>query len=103
MEESRSVRNSLKDMPDIILASVNCMGNMRTGQDIDRFRYHHIEKNSIGGYKMNKEVPEEFKNMTLEETKKEIIEMIRELPEESPIHKALYEGIKEIIHNESAK
>lgn len=52
---------------------------------------------------MNKEVPEEFKNMTLEETKKEIIEMIRELPEESPIHKALYEGIKEIIHNESAK
>lgn len=44
---------------------------------------------------MNKEVPEEFKNMTLEETKKEIIEMIRELPEESPIHKALYEFIKE--------
>ena len=27
---------------------------------------------------MNKEVPEKFKNMTLEETKKEIIEMIRE-------------------------
>lgn len=44
MEESRSVRNSLKDMPDINLASVNCMGDMRTGQDIDRFRYHHIEK-----------------------------------------------------------
>ena len=52
---------------------------------------------------MNKEVPEKFKNMTWEETKKEIIEMIRELPEESPIHKALYEGIKEIIHNESVK
>lgn len=44
MEESRSVGNSLKDMLDITLASVNCMGDMRTGQDIDRFRYHHIEK-----------------------------------------------------------
>lgn len=52
---------------------------------------------------MNKKELDEFKNMTLEETKKEIIEMIRELPEESPIHKALYEGIKEIIHNESVK
>lgn len=44
---------------------------------------------------MNKKELDEFKNMTLEETKKEIIEMIRELPEESPIHKALYEFIKE--------
>lgn len=44
---------------------------------------------------MNKEVPEEFKNMTLEEKKKEIIEIIRKIPDESPIHKALYEFIKE--------
>lgn len=64
MEESRSVGNSLKDMPDITLASVNCMGDMRTGQDIDRFRYHHI--------------------------------MIRELPNKTTIHKALYEFIKEV-------
>ena len=44
---------------------------------------------------MNKEVPEEFKNMTLEEKKKELIEIIRKIPDESPIHKALYEFIKE--------
>lgn len=30
-------------MHDITLASgVNCMGDMRTGQDIDRFWYRHI-------------------------------------------------------------
>lgn len=52
---------------------------------------------------MNKKELDEFKNMTLEEKKNKIIEIIRELPEESPIHKALYEGIKEIIHNESVK
>lgn len=44
---------------------------------------------------MNKEVPEEFKNMTLEEKKKEIIEIIRKIPDESPIHKELYEFVKE--------
>lgn len=66
MEESRSVGNSLKDMPDIALTSVGRMGDMRTGQDIDRFRNHHI--------------------------------MIREFPNKTTIHKALYEFIKEVIH-----
>ena len=47
---------------------------------------------------MNKEVPEKFKNMTLEETKKEIIEIIRKIPDESPIHKVLYKFIKEVTH-----
>lgn len=53
-EESRSVRNSLKDMPDITLASVNCMADMRTGQDIDRFWYHHIRRSEIScnGYEI---------------------------------------------------
>lgn len=45
---------------------------------------------------MNKEVPEEFENMTLEEKKKEIIEIIRKIPDEHPIHKPLYEFIKEV-------
>ena len=54
MEESRSIGNSLKDMPDITLASVNCMGDMCTGQDIDRFRYHHIRRSEIScnGYEI---------------------------------------------------
>lgn len=54
VEESRSVGNSLKNMPDITLASVNCMGDMRTGQDIDRFRYHHIRRSEIScnGYEI---------------------------------------------------
>lgn len=46
---------------------------------------------------MSKTEPDEFKNMTLEEKKKEIIEIIRKIPDESPIHKALYEFIKEAI------
>lgn len=36
----------------------------------------------------------EFKNMTLEENKTKIIEMIREIPEDSPIHKELYEALQ---------
>nr|DAH16847.1 MAG TPA: histone chaperone [Caudoviricetes sp.] len=34
--------------------------------------------------------------MTLEEKKNKIIEIIRKIPDESPIHKALYEFIKEV-------
>lgn len=45
---------------------------------------------------MNKEVPEKFKNMTLEEKKNKIIEIIRKIPDESPIHKVLYEFVKEV-------
>lgn len=44
---------------------------------------------------MKKEEINEFMNMTLEEKKKEIIEIIRKIPDEHPIHKALYEFIKE--------
>lgn len=44
---------------------------------------------------MDKKELDEFKNMTLEEKKNKIIEMIRKIPDESPIHKALYEFIKE--------
>ena len=33
--------------------------------------------------------------MTLEEKKNKLIEMIREIPDESPIHKELYEIFKE--------
>lgn len=44
---------------------------------------------------MNEKELDEIKNMTLEEKKKEIIEIIRKLPDESPIHKALYEFVKE--------
>lgn len=36
----------------------------------------------------------EFINMTLEEKKDKIIEMIREIPEDSPIYKELYETLK---------
>ena len=32
--------------------------------------------------------------MTLQEKKDKIIEMIREIPEDSPIHKELYEALK---------
>ena len=35
------------------------------------------------------------KDMTLEEKKSKLIEMIREIPDESPIHKELYEIFKE--------
>lgn len=45
---------------------------------------------------MDEKELDEIKNMTLEEKKKEIIEIIRKLPDESPIHKALYEFIKEV-------
>lgn len=44
---------------------------------------------------MDKKELDEFENTTLEEKKKEIIEIIRKIPDESPIHKALYEFIKE--------
>lgn len=37
----------------------------------------------------------EPKDMTLEEKKNKLIEMIREIPDESPIHKELYEIFKE--------
>lgn len=43
-------------------------------------------------------MPNEFKNMTLEEKRNEIIKMIREIPDESPIHKVLYEVLKEATH-----
>ena len=33
-------------------------------------------------------------NMTLEDKKAKIIEMIREIPEDSPIHKELYETLE---------
>ena len=36
----------------------------------------------------------EFMNMTLEEKKAEIIKMIRDIPDDSPIHKELYEVLK---------
>ena len=36
----------------------------------------------------------EFMNMTLEEKKAEIIKMIRDIPEDSPIHKELYEALE---------
>lgn len=44
---------------------------------------------------MNKKEFDEFENMTLEEKKNKIIEIIRKIPDESPIHKELYEFIKE--------
>lgn len=43
---------------------------------------------------MKKEEINEFMNMTLEEKKVEIVKMIREIPEDSPIHKELYEALK---------
>ena len=45
---------------------------------------------------MNKKELDEFENMILEEKKKEIIEIIRKIPDESPIHKVLYEFVKEV-------
>lgn len=45
---------------------------------------------------MNKKEFDEFENMTLEEKKNKIIEIIRKIPDKSPIHKALYEFIKEV-------
>lgn len=43
---------------------------------------------------MKKEETNEFMNMTLQEKKDKIIEMIREIPEDSPIHKKLYEALE---------
>ena len=43
---------------------------------------------------MKKEEINEFMNMTLQEKKDKIIEIIREIPEDSPIHKELYETLK---------
>lgn len=43
-----------------------------------------------------KEEINEFTNMTLEEKKAKLIEMIREIPEDSPIHKELYEILKKM-------
>lgn len=43
---------------------------------------------------MKKEEINEFMNMTLQEKKDKIIEIIREIPEHSPIHKELYETLK---------
>lgn len=45
---------------------------------------------------MNKKEFDEFENMTLEEKKNKIIEIIRKIPDESPIHKVLYEFVKEV-------
>lgn len=36
----------------------------------------------------------ELMNMTLEEKKAEIIKMVRDIPDDSPIHKELYETLK---------
>lgn len=44
---------------------------------------------------MKKEEINEFMNMTLQEKKDKIIEIIREIPEDSPIHKELYETLKD--------
>lgn len=43
---------------------------------------------------MKKEETNEFMNMTLEEKKAEIIKMVRNIPDDSPIHKELYETLK---------
>lgn len=43
---------------------------------------------------MKKEEINEFMNMTLQEKKDKIIEIIREIPEDSPIHKELYEALE---------
>ena len=43
---------------------------------------------------MKKEEINEFMNMTLQEKKDKIIEIIREISEDSPIHKELYETLK---------
>lgn len=42
------------------------------------------------------------KDMTLEEKKSKLIEMIREIPDESPIHKELYEILKKSNANGKA-
>lgn len=43
---------------------------------------------------MKKEETNEFINMTLEEKKAEIIKMVRDIPDDSPIHKELYEALE---------
>lgn len=43
---------------------------------------------------MKKEETNEFMNMTLEEKKAEIIKMVRDIPDDSPIHKELYEALE---------
>lgn len=43
---------------------------------------------------MKKEEINEFMNMTLQEKKAEIIKMVRDIPDDSPIHKELYETLK---------
>lgn len=43
---------------------------------------------------MKKEETNELMNMTLEEKKTEIIKMVRDIPDDSPIHKELYETLK---------
>lgn len=43
---------------------------------------------------MKKKDTNEFINMTLEEKKAEIIKMIRDIPDDSPIHKELYEALE---------
>lgn len=43
---------------------------------------------------MKKEETNEFMNMTLEEKKAEIIKMVRDIPDDSLIHKKLYETLK---------
>ena len=44
---------------------------------------------------MKKEEINEFMNMALEQKKAEIVKMIREIPDDSLIHKELYEILKE--------
>ena len=50
---------------------------------------------------MMEEEINEFKNMTLEEKKAKLIEMIREIPDDSPIHKELYETLKREMEEEN--
>ena len=55
-----------------------------------------VSKNKGSGFLAKKKELDEFKNMTLEEKKNKIIEIIRKIPDESPIHKVLYEFVKEV-------
>lgn len=50
---------------------------------------------------MKKEEINEFMNMTLEQKKAKLIEMIREIPDDSPIHKELYEALKREMEEEN--
>lgn len=54
----------------------------------------HLEKILMEEDNVKKEEINEFMNMTLEQKKAKLIEIIREIPDDSPIHKELYEALK---------